>query len=68
MLSMGTIVPKLKANETVAYWKLNGPVARVRLALKAQRGRIDAEANHTVQLGVAGFAHVMRICETYGHA
>jgi len=67
MIAMGAIEPKKKANDTLAYWKLTGAVARVRLALKAQRGRIDAEANHTVQRGVAGFSHVMRICESYGH-
>ena len=68
MLAMRSITPKCKANGEVAYWTMCAPVARVRFALKAQRGRLDAEANHTVQRGVAGFAHVMRICETYGHA
>lgn len=67
MLAMRSITPKLKASGEVAYWTMCAPVARVRFALKAQRGRLDAEANHTVQRGVAGFAHVMRICASYGH-
>ena len=67
MLAMGTIAPKKKASGAVAYWKLTGAVARVRIALKAQMGRIDAEANHTVMRGLGGFSHRMRICESYSH-
>jgi hypothetical protein len=65
MIAMKAIKPKLKGNGDLAYWVMVGPVARVRMALKAQRRRVDAEANHTVQRGVAGFAHRMWVCESY---
>ena len=67
MLAYGAIEPCRLENGRIQYWKLNCSATRMKLALNAQRGRIDAEANHTVMRGLGGFSHRMRICASYGH-
>lgn len=65
MLAYGAITPHLRADGRIQYWILNCSSSRMRMTLKAQRGRIDAEANHTVAKATGGYQHVMRICEAY---
>ena len=71
MLAYGALEAVLQENGKPRYWKLVKPIAQIRMALKANRGRMDAEANHTVRrVNVANggqyFEHRPQVAAQYG--
>ena len=71
LLAYKALEPVTRQDGKPQYWKLIKPVARIRMALKANRGRMDAEANHTVRrVNVANggqyFEHRPQVAAQYG--
>jgi len=71
MVAYKALEPVFQSNGKPRYWKLVKPMPLIRMALKANRGRMDAEANHTVRrVNVANggqyFEHRMNVAAQYG--
>jgi hypothetical protein len=71
LLAYKALEPVTRQDGKPQYWRLVKPLARIRMALKAGRGRMDAEANHTVRrVNVANggqyFEPRMNVAAQYG--
>lgn len=69
MLAYKALQPVRMANGKLKAWKLIKPIQQVRTILKSERGRLDAEGNHTVRRVKASvssyYEHRMDVCAGY---
>ena len=69
LLAYRALEPKRLENGKLNAWKLIKPIQHVRTILKSERGRLDAQGNHTVRRVKAPvgsyYEHRMDVCEGY---
>ena len=69
MLAYKALQPVRMANGKLKAWKLIKPIQHVRMILKSERGRLDAQDNHTVRRVKAPvgsyYEHRMDVCAGY---
>jgi len=69
MLAYKALQPVRMANGKLKAWKLCKPIQHVRTILKSERGRVDAQDNHTVRQVKAPvgsyYEHRMDVCAGY---
>jgi hypothetical protein len=69
LLAYRALEPKRLETGKINAWKLIKPIQQVRTILKSERGRLDAEGNHTVRRVKAPigsyYEHRMEVCAGY---